>query len=69
MYISFQDQFYEQVEGVTMGSPVSLIVANLYMEFLEQKALSIAPHPLRFWHRFVDDTFVINKEVNKQDLL
>ena len=45
-YFSFQDQFYEQVEGAAMGSPVSPIVANLYMEYLEQKALSIAPTPL-----------------------
>ena len=44
-YFSFQDQFYEQVEGAVMGSPVSPIVANLYMEYLEQKALSTAPHP------------------------
>ena len=36
-YFSFQGQFYEQVEGVDMGSPVSLIVANLYMEYFEQK--------------------------------
>ena len=42
---SFQDQFYEQVEGAAMGSPVSPIVANLYMEYLEQKALSTAPTP------------------------
>ena len=34
-YFSFQDQFYEQVEGAAMGSPVSPIVANLYMEYLE----------------------------------
>ena len=45
-YFSFQGQFYEQVEGAAMGSPVSPIVANLYMEYLEQKALSTAPHPL-----------------------
>ena len=44
-YFSFQDQFFEQVEGVAIGSPVSPIVANLYMEYLEQKALSTAPHP------------------------
>ena len=44
-YFSFQDQFYEQVEGAAMGSPVSPIVANLYMEYLEQKALSTATHP------------------------
>ena len=44
-YFSFQDQFYEQVEGAAMGSPVSPIVANLYMNDLEQKALSTAPNP------------------------
>ena len=68
-YFSFQDQFYEQVEGAAMGSPVSPIVANLYMEYLEQKALSTAPTPPRFWCRFEDDTFVIHKEVNKQGFL
>ena len=36
-YFSFQDQFYEHVEGAAMDSPVSPIVANLYMEYLEQK--------------------------------
>ena len=44
-YFSFQEQFYEQVEGAAMGCPVSPIVANLYMEYLEQKALSTAPYP------------------------
>ena len=44
-YFSFQGQFYEQVEGTAMGSPVSPIVANLYMEYLEQKTLSTTPHP------------------------
>ena len=44
-YFSFQGQFYEQVEGAAMGSPVSPIVANLYMEYLEQEALSTAAHP------------------------
>ena len=45
MHFSFQDQFYEQVKGVAMGSLVSPIVANLYMEYFEQNALSTAPHP------------------------
>ena len=44
-YFSFQGQFYELVEGAAMGSPVSPIVTNLYIEYLEQKALSTAPTP------------------------
>ena len=45
-YFSFQGKFYEQVEGAAMDSPVSPIVAKLYMEYLKQKALSTAPtHP------------------------
>ena len=44
-YLSFQDQFYEQVEGAAMGSPVSPIVANLYMEYLETKSSKHCPPP------------------------
>ena len=43
-YFSFQGQFFEQVEGVAMGSLVSPIVGNLYMEHFEQKALSSSTH-------------------------
>ena len=31
-YFSFQNKFYEQVEGMAVRSPLSPIVANLYME-------------------------------------
>ena len=36
---------YEQVRGAAMGSPLSPIVANLFMEDLETKALATAPSP------------------------
>ena len=46
-YFSFQNKFYKQVEGGAMGSPVSPIVANLYMEHFEGKALASAANPPR----------------------
>ncbi|TNN12551.1 reverse transcriptase, partial [Schistosoma japonicum] len=36
----FRGDLYKQTEGVAMGSPVSPIVANLFMHSLETNALS-----------------------------
>ena len=68
-YFSFQGQFYEQVEGAAMGSSVSPIVANLYMEYFRTKSSKYCPPPPKFRHRYVEDTFVIHKEANKQGFL
>ena len=43
---SFQNKFYEQVEGAAMGSPISSIVVNLYMKYFNREALCCASIPL-----------------------
>ena len=42
-YFSFGGNFNEQKESMVMGSPVSAVVANLYMDFCEELALETAP--------------------------
>ena len=56
-YFLFREKLYKQRFGVAMGSPVSLVVANLYMEFLEQRAITTAPIHCRprLCKRYVDD--------------
>ena len=52
-----------------MGSPLSPIVANLYMESFEVEAHRSAPHPHYLWKRFVDDTFTILQSSQRDGFL
>ena len=47
-YFGFRGRFYQQVFGTAMGSPVSVVVANLVMEDIEQQAISTFPRPPKF---------------------
>ena len=68
-YFLFQGKYYEQVQGAAMGSPISPLIANIFMEEFDIKALQSFPHPPSLWLSLGDDTFVINKAEHSQDLL
>ena len=42
-YFKFGDSYYEQTEGAAMGSPLSPVIANLYLETFEMQALETSP--------------------------
>ncbi|XP_054257628.1 uncharacterized protein LOC128982715 [Macrosteles quadrilineatus] len=58
-YFQLEGKLYRQDEGMAMGSPLSPIFANIFMEEFEQKALASARLKPRIWWRYVDDTFVV----------
>ena len=58
-YFLYDGVIYSQVEGAAMGSPVSPIVANLFMEWFEGNAINTFMYEISLWKRYVDDTIVV----------
>ena len=60
-------KFYEQLQGAAMGSPVSLFIANIYMEYFESLAIPSSPTLIKWWFRYVDDVHSATRkdQVNK----
>jgi hypothetical protein len=42
-----------------MGSLLSPVIANYFMEYFEEMALEMATHKPLCWFRYIDDTFII----------
>nr|VZI18284.1 unnamed protein product [Spirometra erinaceieuropaei] len=58
-YCQFDGKFYQQEKGTPMGSPISVLLAELVLQRLEQDVVyTFEP---KMWLRYVDDTFVIIK--------
>ncbi|KAL9961314.1 hypothetical protein ACROYT_G030228 [Oculina patagonica] len=54
----FDGEFYEQIDGVAMGSPLGPLLANTFMCSLEDKLQEEGKIP-SYYKRYVDDTFAI----------
>ena len=57
-YFSYDGRIYRQIQGAPMGSLVSVVVSNLYMEDHEEKSMGSAPKEMKpkIWKRYVDDS-------------
>jgi len=58
-YVQYNGSIYEQQEGAAVGSPVSVVIANLYMESFKKQAIATSSYKPRIWKRYVDDTFTV----------
>ena len=56
-YFQYNGKHYKQLHGTAMGSPVSVVVAEIVMQNIEESALSTYRQTIPLWLRNVDDTF------------
>ncbi|KFD60975.1 hypothetical protein M514_26873 [Trichuris suis] len=70
-YFRFQELFYMQKKGAPMGSPLSPVLAEVFMEFLEDVAFSTADTSIipTVFKRYVDDVFAVIKSGKEEIFL
>ncbi|CAH3179598.1 unnamed protein product, partial [Porites evermanni] len=56
-YFQYNGKHYKQLHGTAMGSPVSVVVAEIVMQNIEEQALTTYMRTVPLWLRYVDDTF------------
>lgn len=57
-YFQFKNNYYKQIDGVAMGSPISSNIAQIIMEDLEITITNKINY-IQFYTRYVDDLFLI----------
>ena len=68
IHFIFNSMFYNQIDGVAMGSPLPSVLANIFMGFYESTWLNeYNLNKLKFYLRYVDD--ILAAFDNEQDSL
>lgn len=65
----FNEQYYEQIFGSPMGSPLSPILADMVMNDLESSCRLLLDFEINTFYRYVDDVFVIIPREKLNDIL
>jgi hypothetical protein len=72
MPFRFYDEIYQQIDGVSMGSPLATALADLFMTHIESKLEQYKHNnKIKTYYRYVDDTFIVinGKEQDVDNLL
>ena len=55
-YFSLWGEIYEQTHTMALGSPLSLVVANIFMENFKEKSINSFSHKPEQWRWYIDNT-------------
>ena len=55
-YFSFNNKLYRQIDGMSMGSPLGPLFANIFLSYYESEWVQNCPVKPLFYRPYVDDT-------------
>ena len=69
VHFTFNNQTYQQIDGVAMGSPLGPVIAGIFMVELETNIVPKMSDNVKIWKRYVDDTFCVIKKGKERYLI
>ena len=64
-HFKFNGKYYDQKDGVSMGSPLGPLMANIFIANFENKHMtSLKGLGVNLWFKYVDDVFATTKNSN-----
>ena len=68
-YFRFNNKFYEQTDGLAMGSPLSAILSEIFLQHHENEILENLKHnhDAELYVRYVDDILIIFRENQERE--
>jgi hypothetical protein len=60
-YLQFDQKIYQPNKGIAMGSPISGLIAEIFLQYFEQHIIknSLDNNNIIFYNRYVDDILII----------
>ncbi|CAF1214217.1 unnamed protein product [Rotaria sordida] len=65
---AYKDKYYRQIKGDTMGSPFTMVLANIYMLEWEQKLIQHQNRHHEIYDQYIDDLFMTTN-LSKEEIL
>jgi len=66
-HFQFNNEFFDQIDGVSMGSPLGPLFANVFMSNFEKKNMNqLKSMGVNTWFRYVDDIFATLSKTNNE---
>ncbi|CAF4572884.1 unnamed protein product, partial [Rotaria sp. Silwood2] len=65
---AYKDKYYRQIKGGAMGSPFTMVLANIYMLEWEQKLIQHQQVNHGIYGRYIDDVFMTSN-LSKEEIL
>ena len=69
VHFLFEDEIYQETDGVAMGSPFGPTLPGIFVVELETTIVPTLDNLLRKWKRYVDDTYCIVKTDSVNEIL